>query len=80
MLWKVFQFSVAFAVIASNIEYQWTENNYAAGLLALLAAGFATALVSSLIDVQRRLRGLEGSKTTEQSGGLGRQLRRDPRE
>lgn len=50
MLWKVFQFSVAFAVIASNIEYQWTENNFAAGVIALMAAMFATGLVSWLLD------------------------------
>lgn len=50
MWWRVFQLSVAFAVVASNIEFRWIDNNYAAGLLALLAAMFATALVSWLID------------------------------
>jgi uncharacterized membrane protein len=50
MWWKVFQFSVAFAVIASNIEYKWTDNNYVAGLFALLAAMFATAILSWLLD------------------------------
>lgn len=50
MWWKVFQFSVAFAVLASNIEYRWIDNGYAAGILALLAAMFATAFVSWLID------------------------------
>lgn len=50
MPWKVFQFSVAFAVLASNIEYRWIDNGYAAGLLALLAAIFATGLVSWLLD------------------------------
>lgn len=79
-MWTLFQASIVIAVLFSNVVYEWQPNPYAAGLLAFLAAGFATALVSWLIDVQRRLRGLEGRKSVEQGGGLGRQLRRDLRE
>lgn len=41
---------MAFAVIASNIEYRWTENHFAAGVIALMAAMFATGLLSWMID------------------------------
>lgn len=53
MAWRVFQALVIFAVIASNIRWQWTPNTYLASLLGFAAAFTATALVGSfLIRIQ----------------------------
>lgn len=49
MFWRLFQIAIVFAVIASNIEYKWTENGYAAAFIAGYAAYAATCLLSALI-------------------------------
>jgi hypothetical protein len=48
MMWRLLQIAVFGAVIASNIEYQWTPNGYVAGLLAVFAAFAVTALLGEL--------------------------------
>jgi hypothetical protein len=52
---KLCQFIVFFAVLISNAEYRWTPNPYAAGLIALMATIFVTALI---IEIRARLLGL----------------------
>lgn len=48
MLWKVLQFAIFTAVIASNAEYQWTPNGYAAAIVAFLCAFGTTVLLGDL--------------------------------
>lgn len=38
------------AVIISNIEWKWSENSYAVGLIALFAAAITSQLTAYLID------------------------------
>jgi hypothetical protein len=45
---------IIFAVVASNIHWQWTPNGYLAGILAFVAALLATVGLSYLIDMVRR--------------------------
>jgi hypothetical protein len=49
MGWKLFQILIVSAVIASNIEWKWTDNGYAAAFIAGYAAYAATCLLSALI-------------------------------
>jgi hypothetical protein len=41
-MWYVFQGAIMFAVIASNIHWQWTPNPYLAAGFGWLAAYFVT--------------------------------------
>lgn len=52
-MWKVFQITIAAAVAFSNAHWQWTDNGMVVGLAALLAAGFATAILSAALDAFR---------------------------
>jgi hypothetical protein len=47
-VWKLFQLSIMAAVMCGNIRYEWTDNPYAAGALGVMAAFFATLLLSGL--------------------------------
>ena len=40
MIWLIFQSSIIFAVVASNIHWRWTPNGY---LAAILGAGLFNA-------------------------------------
>lgn len=62
MNWKILQGSVVLAVIASNIEWQWTPNNYLAAILAFVAALLVTVALSGI----GRL--LVGRRVTTQNG------------
>lgn len=55
-LWYFLQGSIIFAVVSSNIVYQWTPNKYLAGLLGALTAFVATALIGNLILWARKQR------------------------
>ena len=57
MRWKLFQLSVVFLVMASNIHWQWTPNIVVAGVNAVFAAMGATWLLLKLIDWRRQTRG-----------------------
>lgn len=46
-MWYLFQGWIIFAVIASNIHWQWTPNGY---LAALIAAGLAYGLTALLTE------------------------------
>ena len=48
MMWSVFQSSIIFAVVASNIKWHWTPNGY---LPAILGAGLAW-LLTRLLNVR----------------------------
>jgi hypothetical protein len=54
---KVLQFSVAVAVVGSNIKYQWTPNGLVAGIIAFFAALLATAVIIESLRFYRWLLG-----------------------
>lgn len=60
LLLKVMQFSVAGAVMGSNIKYQWTPNGLVAGIVAFMAALLATAIIVESLRFYRWLRSLKG--------------------
>ena len=45
-MWFIFQSSVIFAVMASNIHWHWTPNPYLAGLIGGVLAYGATLLLT----------------------------------
>jgi hypothetical protein len=49
LMWFLFQGSIIFAVVASNIHWQWTPNGY---LPAILGAALAWLLTRLLNDVR----------------------------
>lgn len=59
MWWRLFQVTVFAAVIASDIHYGWGEggSSLAVGVVALVAAWIATALLTILFDAIRRVHG-----------------------
>jgi DMSO/TMAO reductase YedYZ heme-binding membrane subunit len=56
LFWKTLQLSTVLAVLFSNVHYQWTPNGYAAGIVALLAALFVTAIPVMFTDFLRLFR------------------------
>ena len=55
-MWKVFQLSAVFAVMAANIHFGWTENGLAAGLVGGVFALFLTGCVVSWQEKSARRR------------------------
>jgi hypothetical protein len=53
-MWLLFQSLIIFAVIASNIHWQWTPNGYLAALLGWIAALLVTVGLNGLGDLLRR--------------------------
>lgn len=53
LFWKTLQLSTVLAVLFSNVHYQWTPNGYAAGIVAMLAALFVTAIPVMAADLAR---------------------------
>jgi hypothetical protein len=53
-MWYLFQGSIIFAVMASNIAWQWTQNTYLAGVLGFIAALLATVGLSNLLSWARQ--------------------------
>jgi hypothetical protein len=51
MMWFIFQSSIIFAVVASNIHWHWTPNEY---LAALIGVGLAYGLTLLLIWYRRK--------------------------
>jgi hypothetical protein len=49
-MWYLIQASTMFAVMASNIHWQWTPNGYLAGILGYVAALLATVELSYLVQ------------------------------
>jgi hypothetical protein len=46
-VWFLFQSTIIFAVMASNIHWQWTPNGYLAGLMGVGLAYGVTALLNA---------------------------------
>jgi hypothetical protein len=53
IMWIGFQLAIIFAVIASNIHWQWTPNGYVAGLSGLVTAFLATVALSTILKLWR---------------------------
>jgi ABC-type transport system involved in cytochrome c biogenesis permease subunit len=53
-MWFLFQALIIFAVVASNIHWQWTPNGYLAGLIGVVLAYGLTAALSELWRRSRR--------------------------
>ena len=74
MWWYVLQIAVFFGVIASNVEWQWTDNGLAAAVIAGFCAYAASCLVYSVLNwrvelVPRNFRkGLEQGSPTSRIG------------
>jgi hypothetical protein len=47
-MWFILQSAIIFAVMASNIHFQWTPNGYLAGLIGVGMAYGLTCLLSTL--------------------------------
>jgi DMSO/TMAO reductase YedYZ heme-binding membrane subunit len=67
LFWKTLQLSTVLAVLFSNVHYQWTPNGYAAGIVALLASLFVTAIPVMFTDFLRLFR-----RIAEQASRLSR--------
>jgi hypothetical protein len=52
MVWFLFQASIIFAVVASNIHWHWTPNGYLAGLIGVGAAYGLMLLLSACLRKQ----------------------------
>ena len=69
-MWFLFQSTIIFAVMASNIHWHWTPNGY---LASLIGVGLAYALTAALDGLwrlaQRRLR--DSGQPANRMGGPG---------
>ena len=56
MLWRLYQLAIFFAVIWSDIEYDWGHgtSKMAVGVVAVFAVFVATALPLAIVDLFRR--------------------------
>ena len=50
-MWFLIQSAIIFAVVGSNIHWQWTPNGYLAGLIGVVLAYGATVLLSYLTSL-----------------------------
>ena len=55
MSWQIFQCVIIFAVVGTNIQWEWTPNPYAATAIGIGTAYVATCLVNWSIDLTRFL-------------------------
>ena len=46
-MWLIFQASIIFAVVASNVRYHWTPNGYLAGMIGVVVAWGLAWLLSA---------------------------------
>lgn len=58
MGWKFFQAAIFWSVIVAAIEYKWEADGLAIGVLAGMAAWYATGVANALLSLGRRLVGL----------------------
>lgn len=56
IMWLLFQGTIIFLVVASNIQWQWTPNGYLAAGLGIAAAFGATQAINSLLEWRQRAR------------------------
>lgn len=66
-MWKLFQLSAVFAVMAANIHFGWTENGLAAGLVGGVFALFLTGCVVSWQERSARRRLIRRQKLQDNS-------------
>jgi hypothetical protein len=52
-VWYLLQGLIIFAVVGSNIHWQWADNTYAVSFLGVVAAYVATALLNNLLEALR---------------------------
>ena len=57
MRWKLFQAAIAGIIIVMSIEYEWQADGLAIGVVAGMAAYYATGFASALISLGRRIAG-----------------------
>jgi hypothetical protein len=55
-VWFLLQSLIVFAVMASNIYWQWTPNSYLAGVISFIAALLVTVGVTNLLLWARQKR------------------------
>jgi hypothetical protein len=48
-MWYLLQSLIIFAVVASNIHWQWTPNGYLAGLIGIVLAYGLTLLLNACL-------------------------------
>lgn len=72
-MWKIFQLLVVFAVVGSNIEWQWTDNPLAATVVGIGVAFVLTEFLTWLLDLGRR------SRAASRRLVGGKQLKDNPR-
>jgi hypothetical protein len=53
-MWTIFQFSIFFAVIASDIQYQWAAGPLVAPFFGFTIAYAATCILAWAIDLFRK--------------------------
>ena len=54
-MWYALQCSIMFAVVASNIHWQWTPNPYLAAVAGWLAALIVTGFIVGRIEAARKV-------------------------
>ena len=60
-MWFIFQSSVIFAVVASDIHWHWTPNGYLASAIGIgLAYGLTLLLTDPAISLSVRIRNIWG--------------------
>lgn len=56
-MWFLLQVPIMFAVMASNVHWQWTPNGYLAGAIGAGAAFVATLVLNDLLARARKKSG-----------------------
>lgn len=68
-MWFLLQSLIIFAVMSSNIYWQWTPNSYLAGLIAVGAAFVATVSANRLWAAARQQGRKQSAKQRVGHGG-----------
>lgn len=55
LIWKILQISVAWSIVVASIEYEWDGDPLAIGVLAGMAAYYATGLVNGLVSLSQKI-------------------------
>lgn len=69
MLWKLLQAAIVIAVVATNIEYQWTPNPLIPAAAGAGIAFFVTYWLDKLFELFRRAREKPTLLSSEQRSG-----------
>jgi hypothetical protein len=77
MRWHLLQLLIVFAVVGTNIHWQWTPNGLLAGLAGGVVAFVVTYLIAGIVDLVRWLRRSRigvGRRLDNYAGGRGSRL------